>query len=383
MQLTGPEAFYNQPHYDKVTREELRASAPPQTPVYIYESGSKWVRLSKDIVFNGSSLVLVYTITAFCLKKLSRSTLNPPTLPKQVVWLTLPIALYNNLYIIAGWLIHPASFPFFFPIAKRFFNVDLDAMRKSFFSEGREVKRVSIQANGCLVDTLVVGKKETLGNGRFIIFSNGNGEVYEARRGEYLKLADELQANIIFYNYASTGRSGGLLPNHEAMLASHQAIHAFAREKLGAKEIIDFGHSIGGGIQGENLKTMPLDEGVKYVFVKHMTFATLSEQAQAMVGIAGAAIPYLNWDYSSVESSKALQHPEIIIQQGNQEGEMEQVEQLTERDPVILGEKSLAKALFEDSECPKEERSFVLVTEGHNDQIYSFKRIAECIKAHL
>jgi len=380
MQLTGPEAFYNLTDYDQVTRKELRASAPPQTPVYTYENGSKWVRLSKDLIFNGSSLVLVYTITAFCLKKLSRRTLNPPTLPKQVVWLTLPIALYNDVYIIAGWLIHPASLPFFFPIAKRFFNVDLDAKREGFFSEGREVKRVSVQANGYLVDTLVVGKQENLNNGRWIIFSNGNGEVYEAQRDDYLELADTLDANIIFYNYASTGRSSGLLPNHKAILASHQAMHAFAKDELGAKEIIDFGHSIGGGIQGENLKTMPLDQEIKYVFVKHMTFATISELAEVMVGIAGAAIPYLNWEYSSVESSKALQHREIIIQQGRVNGQMTQVDQLTETDGVVPGKESLAKALFEDPECHKK-KTFVLVREGHNYQMWNVSDIADIIKA--
>jgi hypothetical protein len=382
MQLTGSEAFYNQPNYDQVTREQLRSSSPPQTPIYTYESGSKWVRLSKDIIFNGSSLALVYTIAIFCLKKLSRSTLNPPSLPKQVVWLTLPIALYNNVYIIAGWLIHPASLPFFFPLARLIEEIDLDEMRESFFREGREVKRVSVQANGYLIDTLIVGKRENLGNGRFIIFSNGNGEVYEARRNDYLELADHLQATIIFYNYASTGRSGGFLPNHEAILVSHQAMHAFAREELGAKEIIDFGHSIGGGIQGENLKTMPLDRKVQYVFVKHMTFATLSGEAQGMVGTIGAAIPYLNWEYSSVESSKALQHREIIVQQGRvtKNQEMTHVSELTERDPVILGNESLAKALFEDPTCCKN-KSFILVGEGHNDRIADTSDIAERIRA--
>ena len=79
-----------------------------------------------------------------------------------MIWLTLPIALYNNVYIIAGWLIHPASLPFFFPLIRFVEDIDLDAERESFFSERREVKRVSVQANDYLIDTLIVGKKETL-----------------------------------------------------------------------------------------------------------------------------------------------------------------------------------------------------------------------------
>ena len=188
------------------------------------------------------------------------------------------------------------------------------------FQKGREVKRITIKANGYLLDALILGRKENLGNGRWIVFSNGNAELYERVSEEKLKMADNLNANILLYNYASTGRSEGSLPNRQAILASHRAMLSFLEKEIKATEIIDFAHSIGGGIQGENLKTYPLKSGVKYVFVKHMTFATLSNLAGKLIGrVAGVAVRFLNWDYSSVESSKNLAHPEIIIQQGNSE----------------------------------------------------------------
>jgi len=363
-------AFYNQPDYEQKTRAELRASYPPQTPVHIYESGNKWVRLSKDVVFHGSSLILVYTIATFCLKKISKNYLSPPVFPKIVVVVILPIGLYNIAYIIPGWLIHLHSNPFFFRIVG-INDDDLNRIREDFFSDERVVKRVSVQANGYSIDTLIVGRKENLDSGRFIIFSHGNGEFYEGLGEDYLILADKLKATAIFYNYASTIRSSGLLPNRVAMLASHQAMLSFA-EKLGAKEIVDFAHSIGGGVQGESLKHYPLKDDVKYVFVKHKTFANLSTFVNDIMprpfGFQpfGPAIRFLNWNYSSVESSRDLRHPEIIIQKGRLRDRTKSYEIITDSDQVagdgvITEQGALAKVLLDDPDCPKDKKTFVIV----------------------
>jgi len=386
-------AFYNQPDYEQKSREELKACYPPQTPVFIYESGNKWVRLSKDVVFHGSSLILVYTIATFCLKKISKNYLAPPAFPKIVVWITIPLTLYNIAYIIAGWGVHPPSFPS--PV-----SASLDTSREAFFSTERVVKRVSIQANGRLIDTMIFAKKDTLENHRrWIIFSNGNCGRYEYRSGkrygamdeqhknhEYFDLADKLHANIIFYNYPSTGRSSGWFPNHNAVLASHRAMHSLVKQ-LGAAEVVDFGLSLGGGIQGESLKDFPFEENIKYVFVKRMTFATLSELVKTMfhpIGlIGGFALPLLNWDYSGAQSSRTLPHPEIIIQHGESYGVYDinnlPLSDQVGHDGLIPASQSYAKVILDDPNCRKDKKIFAFEAGPHGSYMYNHKKIATLI----
>lgn len=214
----------------------------------------------------------------------------------------------------------------------------------------------------------MIGDKNQLANGRWIIFSQGNGEFYEEGREDYIALAKALQANILFYNYAAVGASSGFLPDHEAELASHAAMHAFARAELGAKEMIDFGHSIGGGVQGQNLHDLELSPEVKYVFVKHMTFGKLSRVADEIAYKTGFLIHFLNWEYDSTTSSKKIEHPEIIIQQGKNPSDdfMRSATDLKETDDVIPGVVSLAKEVFEDTECSKDKKQLILVPESHN-----------------
>jgi len=166
-------------HSEQETRAALRASYPPQAPVHIYESGNKWVRLSKEALFHGSSLILIYSIAAFCLKKLSRNYLAPPSFPKIVVVVASLLGLYNILHIIAGWHIHLASYP-------SGYKERIDGLREQFYSDDRVVRRVSVQANGNLIDALIVAKPGTLENRRWMIFSNGNNEGYESRGDNWL-----------------------------------------------------------------------------------------------------------------------------------------------------------------------------------------------------
>ena len=213
-----------------------------------------------------------------------------------------------------------------------------------------------------------------------MIFSNGNNEGYESRGEDYIRLADKLNANVILYNYAFTGRSGGHLPNREAILASHQSMLSFAEKELQAKEIIDYAYSIGGGVQGTSLNHYPLNDDVKYVFVKHKTFASLSELLSDIRSpLLGFAIRGLNWNYSSVLSSKKLKHPEVIFQKGKTNYQiMTNTNELVD-DESNIARRSLAKALYDDPKCPKGKKTFVTVTGGHCDMISDHETYAEFI----
>ena len=92
-------------------RSVISAALTPKLPEEFLLRTTSWVRLSKSVLFNGSLLALAYTIAAFCIRTISRNYMQFPSLPKAVVGLTLPLALYNDLYIVTGYLVHLATIP--------------------------------------------------------------------------------------------------------------------------------------------------------------------------------------------------------------------------------------------------------------------------------
>ena len=91
--------------------------------------------------------------------------------------------------------------------------------------------------------------------------------------------------NAIVFNYPGVGASSGL-PNRQAMAKTYRAMLNFLEDRtngIGATEIIGYGHSIGGGVQGDALKTHELKKDVKYVFVKSRTFSDLSTTASLLM----------------------------------------------------------------------------------------------------
>ena len=386
MHLRGPQAFYHQPNYEQVTKRELESSSPPDVPIYTYESGSKWVRIPKELFFTGSSLALIYTMTTFCLKKISSRLESLPRLPKYVKWITNLAGAYRIIQITIGYAAHPLAFPLFFPIAK-LQGGDFDKMRGGF-SCNHVAKRVSVVADGALLDVVVVGKKNNLIQGkRCILFSLGNAQPYETEmiNKDYLALADRLNAVAVFYNPATCGRSSGWFPHPDKMVASHRAMLSFVEEELGVAEIIDWGHSIGAGLQGEDIKDHPFKENKKYVFVKSKSFDNLSEMGEHFF-FNGAKYPVkFFWrDYDSYASSKNLQHPEIIIQQGTHPESgyrvLNNVSQLKDSDGVIPAKCSLAKAILEDAECPKDKKTLLTASKSHMAELEDISYLAKLIE---
>lgn len=244
-----------------------------------------------------------------------------------------------------------------------------------------KVKWLAIQMDGFIIDAVIMGKPETFDNGRWTLVSGGNGEFYEQRivDDEFKTLLTENKSNALLFNYSGVGGSTGM-PNRELMAKAYRAMLKFLeddRQGIGAKEIIGYGHSIGGGVQGEALLTHIFKEDVKYVFVKSRSFCDLRTTAKEMIynnlkkagssetvakvlGLAAGFFTWLfGWNMCSLEFSKALEKPEIVMQTGSH-GE-------TKDDGVIWHKASLAHALAKVSGLKNKELFFI--EEEHNVQL--------------
>lgn len=351
--LSGDKVFYNQTDYLEATKRDFDQNKP--LPVnYTWNTENKIIRIVKQI----------FSIIIF------------------------PIGIYKLLHTLAGKVaLLPASSPSLMGYPKNHANDS----RSNISLDGEwKYKRITVEVDGYKIDATIVGKASTLNNGRWMLASNGNGEFYEDKLSDnhdFKQILSEINGNAIVFNYPGVGASSGL-PNRQAMAKAYRAMLNLLEDQkngIGAKEIIGYGHSIGGGVQGDALKTHELKKDVKYVFVKSRTFSDLSTTASILTSKPlGFLVKMLGWNMDSVESSKKLQAPEIIMQTAKVRGyeELNDSSKIID-DGVIPANASLAKALLEDNKCPKQNKVFIGMQEQHNDGLNDPSFLAKKIETLL
>ncbi|MBA3722224.1 MAG: hypothetical protein H0W88_07475 [Parachlamydiaceae bacterium] len=344
--LGGENAFYNQPNYLEATKRDLSQKQPLQT-TYHYNTNTdyKIIRIVKQIL----SAVL------------------------------FPFSLLHSL---VGKLILPGSYLYNIEkITNLRQNIQLDSEWK--------YKRLTIEVNGCKIDAAIVGKETTLKNGRWLLASNGNAEIYEInlfQNANFKKFLNKINSNAIVFNYPSVVASTGST-NRKSMAKAYLAILSFLEDQkgIGAKEIIGYGHSIGGGVQGDALKDHDFKKDIKYVFVKSRTFSDLSSIVSCLMNrIVGILVKILGWNISCLEASKKLEVPEIILQTAK----VQDAEELTDSsniidDGIITAKSSLAKVLLDNDKYHKKNKIFIGIKEMHNAPIKNPSFIAERIERLL
>jgi hypothetical protein len=295
-------------------------------------------------------------------------------------YLVFPIALYRWGHQFAGGLLLPASkYPqHAFTACRKQIPLNTDWMYKRFTFEvpvaGSEPYKI---------DAMIVGKKSTLANGRWLVASNGNGEAYEAKltgeNREFYQILTELKSNAIVFNYPGVGASSGP-PNREAMEKAYRAILGF----IHAKEVIPYGHSMGGGAQAA-MKGYPLKPDVKYVFVKSRTFADIASTASVLANrVAGWIVSFFGWNIDTASSSRDLKGAkEVIIQTAA----VSKPELLHDRskmidDGVIPAKTSLAYAIAGDGPLPAD-KVIIGVPETHNESLRDTQLLTQQINRLL
>lgn len=336
--LSREKAFYRQPNYIKAGKQELSSSKC--MPVsYTWNTEHKVIRIANSIL---RILILSTGVYKFFHILVGKASLKQP-LPALV----LSIMVYRILQLIARYYILPAT-----SVKQKVLD---DIRSKIALRDQWKYKRVAIEVDGYKIDGVIVGKPSTLDNGRWFLDSCGNGQAYEYKLlgdDTFRQILHKCNSNALVFNYPGVGSSSGLA-SKQTMVKAYCAMLAFLEDKekgIGAKEIIGYGFSIGGGIQGEALKTHLLKKEVKYVFIKDRTFSSLSQLvSQMMCRLFAFAVKCLGWEMDSIASSKELQAPEIILQTTKKPyfHQLENIDDLRETDSVIKKKGSLAFALLE------------------------------------
>lgn len=339
--LTGDHAFYVQPQYATETQEALRSGERVPT-VYTVETESKSVRIVRQAL---SCIIF-------------------------------PIGLCQLLHALIGRIIIPASMAISQIRGER-------SRIEVLEGDPWKYRRITVEVDGLFVDGMIMGKAETLGNGRWMLASLGNGQCYEEQvnaESTIHALAEETKSNVLLFNYSGVGASSGA-PTKEAMKKAYQAMLRFLEDEqqgIGAKEIIGYGHSLGGGAQSLGLEQHTFRDGVRYVFVKSKTFSSVSAAVSGklrststlLAKLASMLVIIFGWEINSAASSQRLQAHEIVVQRVKAAvnlGAMQGADM--KNDGVISAAASLGRALLENPEAWQGEKTFIGVRTKHNQSL--------------
>lgn len=288
MQLTGPQAFYNDPPgctpdqtYIARTRRDFNSLTPlPRTFVYQsenYETESKIKRIAK----------IIFAIIIF------------------------PVGLYKLIYHVIGLIVVIGS------IVHSKKSARTKRMLIPLWGEWK-YKRITLEVNGKKIDALIMLKPANANNGKWTVVANGNGGCCEfsAISPTLQGLLTRTDNNAIILNYPGVGASEGL-PTRDSLIHSVQAAFAFVERELQATEITGYGFSLGGGVMAEAVATLdPPREGLSRKIFLDRTFCRLSEAAKGLFfRAAGFFIKQFDWELRTSRACKRIRHCRVVVAQ--------------------------------------------------------------------
>lgn len=392
--LYGETPFYHQPNYSEQTIQEL--SEKKLLPVAYRWNTDNWkpenkIKKIAKIIFS----IIIFPIGIYKSLQFLASILIVPSSINSVIWKKqineareeahiyakkrekAHIQAHYQAYICAEVkklsALDKANYPETWYKLENQYQGELLQFQGKLLSMGWKYKRFTVEVDGCKIDAIMMGKNKTLKNRRWVLYSGGNGGLYEYKLNDlnFKQMLNKIESNAILFNYPGAGVNSGI-PNRGTMAKAYRAmLHLLENEKngIGAKQIIGYGFSIGGGVQGEALAVHELKKNVKYVFIKDRTFSDLKKTVSCLIfRILGLLVKGLGWNIDTFSSSKKLDAPEIIIQKAKVANtQVIHDPALILGDGIIAADASLAKAMLSDPQCPKKDKVFIGIKANHNN----------------
>lgn len=233
------------------------------------------------------------------------------------------------------------------------------------------VRHVTLEKNGVRYSGLMIGERERIANGQWVVQATGNMEPIEYTASVFAHNYAERGFNTLLVNGPAVGRSGGHAAP-KSMGDAQEVALSFVETALKAKRIVFAGRSLGGAAIGQAIVQHPFKRDVHYLVVRQMTFDRTSniiakKATQVLNGLLRreAEHPWMEravaWiiagiglEMDSVAASRrlsALGIKEVIVQASREELRTEE-----RPDP----------AAFIDDEviCPKASLAHALAKEG-------------------
>ncbi len=301
-----------------------------------------------------------------------------------------------------GWLasivmapLYPAQSPLAKRLVAKLNPTHLDRIRRldqmQVDKEGTHFTLpVAIERNGVRYHGLMMGKKENLTNGKWILQAMGRDAPIERAARKCRTVYSEGGYNVLMLNGPSIGRSDGIA-TPRTLGEAHEAALQFLEKAVNAKEIVIAGHSIGGGVVGQAILQHQFDPKRKYLVVRQATFDTVSNAVKRFLPLfktaAEKAICASGAELDNIEPSKRLATlgiPEVIVQASHGEVARGETPKLSDfaSDGVIDSKASLGYRLVKD-EVLSHKTFRCIARLGHTEKDKYLAVSLEAIKSHF
>ncbi len=298
-----------------------------------------------------------------------KDTLQKVTLRFLKCTLLFPWGLYDGLNYLTQRLAMTALYPIQSRavqlLARQKFSTSaLDHQRQELTEEFQErgyiVRHVSLEKNGTHYSGLLIGHRETIYNGQWVIQAGGNAQAIEDSAYLYAPCYKEQRFNTLLINGPGVGRSEGEATPLTMGEAQEIGI-SFLESAIKAKKIVIAGLSLGGAAMGQAILLHHFKPDTSYCVIRQVTF----DQASRIAGVFASRVwsklrsfteHLIRWcgaEMDSVLASRKLQQlgiHEVIMQATNKEiptGTLPTAEDFAS-DGVIPAEASLGYRLIQE-----------------------------------
>lgn len=243
---------------------------------------------------------------------------------------------------------------------------------ESLVNEGFTVQSSPVEhRSGIVLDTLAVMTKDQ--SKRWIVYCGGNGEFLEQEVSYITPFATSLHANIILFNSRGVGKSTGYVWDMGNLVEDASAVVNFYVKKYSVdlKNLLLFGHSIGGGIvlklAAEHFPDSPVlvDRSFSALSDAAITFSPFSAE------LTRSVFPYLVGDLNSIQYWNRIHHSKKLVT-------------FAKKDEMIAyGTSSIARlSQFSKGGCD-EDKVIELhgrnIASWHNSPIFAFEENSEIL----
>ena len=222
------------------------------------------------------------------------------------------------------------------------------------------VRHVVLEKDGVRYSGLLIGHRDTISNGNWVIQAGGNLEFMEHSAAEMAATYRRYGYNTLLVNGPAVGKSWGHATPQSMGEAQRLGIQ-FLETALRAKRLVLAGRSLGGAAIGQAILQHDFKKDIDYLVVRQMTFDTSSHicskvVAQAFPALESWVASLVKWagvEMDSVAASRKLQDlgiTEVIVQASSKEVKVGTIPDVSDfqTDGPIIAEASLGYRLVKE-----------------------------------
>lgn len=204
-------------------------------------------------------------------------------------------------------------------------KIEADAFKKAFLKNHSDISlpfNLNIADEAKIDGVAIFSNKDNLENfkakencadQKWVVFFCGNAMQYESMLNFAKEYSEEVDANVLLFNYRGVGRSKGDLHGPEDLISDGNACMQFIQSRdIPEKNIVLHGYSIGGAIAAQ-----VSSKHEKSPIVSVNSFSSLSKEVEELIPVIGKVVKLIllniGWELDSIKALEGNKAKKLII----------------------------------------------------------------------